>query len=376
LALSSSEAVNPRGTVLVADDDAALRETVADILNLQSYNVLQAADGEEALRTLSQQPVDVLLLDMAMPKRDGLSVLQALGSPPPKVILLSAFSYYSREDIERRELGGKVARTLRKPCPPEKLLAAVDETFEECVPSGQSRLRLDLDEEATVLREEASQLRVLIVDDHGVLRAGTRQVLEAAGDIVVVGEADDCGLALGLVEEHHPEVVLIDLRLPDGSGIDLARKLRANYPVVQTVMLTAYDDDHFVMDAFDAGVTGYLLKTMNPDDLVNAIRAASHGTTVVDPTLSRRISSWRGSAARPRLTQRERNIVDLVAQGLSNKAIAARLGVSTRTVEGHLNHVFTKLGVESRTELARFALVSGLSELAPPSQRSGMDRPS
>ncbi len=211
-----------------------------------------------------------------------------------------------------------------------------------------------------------AQLRVLIVDDHGVLRAGTRQVLEAAGDILVVGEAEDSSLALGIVDELHPDVVLIDVRLQDGSGIDLARKLRADYPGVQAVILTAYDDDQFIMDAFDAGVTGYLLKTMNPGDLVNAIRAASQGTTVVDPVLARRISTLRNAASRPRLTERERDIVDLVTQGLSNKAIAARLGVSTRTVEGHLNHVFTKLGVESRTALARFALASGLSQLAPP----------
>ncbi|HML01310.1 MAG TPA: response regulator [Acidimicrobiales bacterium] len=119
-----------RRTVLVADDDAALRETLADILD-ESYDVLQAADGEEALRQVLRRPVDVLILDMAMPKRDGISVLQALGPPPPKVIVLSAFAYYSPEDIDRMGLGRKVTRAFQKPAPPAELLAAVAEAVEE-----------------------------------------------------------------------------------------------------------------------------------------------------------------------------------------------------------------------------------------------------
>jgi len=152
--MALAEPDRSRRTVLIADDDAALRETLADILD--EYNVLQVGDGEEALRQVLRQPVDVLILDLAMPKRDGVSVLQALGSPPPKVILLSAFSDYRREDIELRGLGWKIARTLRKPCPPEKLLAAVDEAIEEFGPNGQTQLRPDLNEEAAVLREGVS----------------------------------------------------------------------------------------------------------------------------------------------------------------------------------------------------------------------------
>lgn len=206
-------------------------------------------------------------------------------------------------------------------------------------------------------------LRVMIVDDHEVLRTGTRQVLESSEGIVVVGEADDGNSALAMIDELNPNVVLIDIRLPDRSGIDVARQLIVKAPGVRVVILSAYDDDEFVRAALEAGVTGYLLKTMPRDELVAAVRAAAQGTTVLDPVLSPRLagahSSW-GPGNGPRLTWRERETVELVAEGLSNKAIAARLSVSVRTVEGHLNHVFTKLGVESRTELVRFVLTQGL----------------
>ena len=122
---------SPRGTVLVADDDEAVRTTVTDILGLAHYNVLQAANGDDALQVLSQQPVDVVILDMTMPVIDGMSVLEALGPPPPKVIVLSAFAYNTPEDIDRRGLGRKVTRALRKPCQPAELLAAVNDAIDK-----------------------------------------------------------------------------------------------------------------------------------------------------------------------------------------------------------------------------------------------------
>src|ERR1700680_1938984 len=141
-------------------------------------------------------------------------------------------------------------------------------------------------------------LPVLIVDDHEVLRTGTRQVLVASNDIVVVGEAHDAAAALALIDELNPDVVLIDVRLPDRNGIDVARQLTVTHPNVRVVILSAYDDDSFVRAALEAGATGYLLKTMAREDLVAAVRAASQGTTVLDPLLSPRLagaqSSWGG----------------------------------------------------------------------------------
>jgi DNA-binding NarL/FixJ family response regulator len=206
-------------------------------------------------------------------------------------------------------------------------------------------------------------LRVVIVDDHEVLRAGTRQVLETTDDITVVGEAHSWESALDAINHLHPDVALVDIQLAGRNGIDLAREL-ASAPVgTRVVILSAYDDDAFIRRAFEAGVAGYLLKTMPRDELINAVRAVGMGTTVLDPAVSTRlagVNTLTEPVGAPHLTAREQEVVALVADGLSNKAIATRLGVSTRTVEGHVNHVFTKLDLESRTELVRYVLTNGL----------------
>ncbi len=210
-------------------------------------------------------------------------------------------------------------------------------------------------------------LRVVVIDDHEVLRAGTRQVLETAQDIVVVGEAEDWDAALGVIGELRPDIALVDIQLSGRNGIDLARQLSTDHPATRVVILSAYDDDDFIRRAFEAGVAGYLLKTMPRDELINAVRAVGMGTTVLDPAVSTHLAraTSAGVTGAPRLTLREREVVALVADGLSNKAIATRLGVSTRTVEGHVNHVFTKLDLESRTELVRYVLTNGLGAGAP-----------
>jgi DNA-binding NarL/FixJ family response regulator len=211
-------------------------------------------------------------------------------------------------------------------------------------------------------------LHVVVIDDHEVLRAGTRQVLETTNDIVVVGEADTWDAALALIDESRPDVALVDIQLAGHNGIDLARQLSIDHPGTRVVILSAYDDDAFVRRAFEAGVAGYLLKTMPRDELINAVRAVGLGTTVLDPAVSTRLAganTLTEAAGTPRLTLREQEVVSLVAEGLSNKAIAVRLGVSTRTVEGHVNHVFTKLDLESRTELVRYVLTNGLPAGVP-----------
>ena len=206
-------------------------------------------------------------------------------------------------------------------------------------------------------------LRVVIVDDHEVLRAGTRQVLETSGEIEVVGEADSWETAVQAIGELRPDVALVDIQLAGRNGIDLARELASTELGTRVVILSAYDDDAFIRRAFEAGVAGYLLKTMPRDELINAVRAVGMGTTVLDPAVSSRLAganTLTEPVGTPHLTLREQEVVALVADGLSNKAIASRLGVSTRTVEGHVNHVFTKLDLESRTELVRYVLTNGL----------------
>jgi len=222
----------------------------------------------------------------------------------------------------------------------------------------------------------AKPIRVVVVDDHELLRAGTRQILEEAAGFAVVGEAGDGDTALRVVAELRPDVALVDIRLPDVNGIELARRIVTDHPGTTVLVLSAYDDEDYVRAALAAGVSGYLLKTTPSHELVGAIRAAHGGSRVLDRSVSARLlegpaPTSRNTPGPAQLTVREREVVQLVARGLANKAIGRELGISPRTVEGHLNHVFEKLGTASRTELVHFALVNGL--LSP--DRAGGDGP-
>jgi DNA-binding NarL/FixJ family response regulator len=204
--------------------------------------------------------------------------------------------------------------------------------------------------------------RVVVIDDHELLRTGTRRILDDASGFTVVGEADDGEAALRVIDETEPDVVLVDIRLPSINGIDLARRIVERYPAITVLILSAYDDEHYVRAALSAGVAGYLLKTTPSDELVRSIRDACDGFS-----LGRGPSGWGEKAPSTdptagvvRLTAREQEVVRQVARGRSNKAIAQQLGISPRTVEGHLNHVFEKVGSTSRTELVHYALASGL----------------
>jgi DNA-binding NarL/FixJ family response regulator len=213
--------------------------------------------------------------------------------------------------------------------------------------------------------------RVVVVDDHELLRAGTRRILDDAAGFTVVGEADDGGTAVSVITDTCPDVVLVDIRLPTVSGIDLARQIVEEHPGMTVLILSAYDDEHYVRAALAAGVAGYLLKTMPSAELIRSIRAACDGGALLE-----KAPSGRGEKAEdagqdtghPRLTAREQEVVGLVARGKSNKAIAHQLGISPRTVEGHLNHVFEKVGSTSRTELVHYALANSLFVRTPEEQ--------
>ncbi len=201
---------------------------------------------------------------------------------------------------------------------------------------------------------------MVVVDDHELLRAGTRRILDDATGFTVVGEAADGEAALRVVDGLRPDVVLVDIRLPAMNGIDLARRILQDHPETTVLVLSAYDDQTYVRAALAAGVAGYLLKTTPSDELLRSIRAACDGPKAVAGSLhratERRMRPGLPETAIPQLTAREQEVVRLVSRGLSNKAIAHELGISPRTVEGHLNHVFDKLGANSRTELVHYSL--------------------
>jgi DNA-binding NarL/FixJ family response regulator len=227
-------------------------------------------------------------------------------------------------------------------------------------------------------------IRVLIVDDQALLRAGLRMLLEAADDIQVVGEAPNGGDAVALTRQHRPDVVLMDLRMPDVDGVTATGLITGDPALngVRVVVLTTFDDDESVFAALRAGASGFLVKDVEPDDLLRAVRVVARGDALLSPSVTRAVIAlftpggrppgdpplggttrplkppWPGLAA---LTEREREVVSLVAAGLSNDEIAAKLTVSPLTAKTHVSRAMTKLAARDRAQLVVLAYEHGLA---------------
>ena len=206
-------------------------------------------------------------------------------------------------------------------------------------------------------------IRVLLADDHAVVRAGIRQFLEQADDIEVIAEADDGQVAMVLIEEQQPDVAVLDIQMPKASGIDVTRWVRANYRHIGVLILSAYDDDPYVVAVLQAGANGYVLKTASPGEIIRAVRDVHAGKSALDETVVQKMMAQVSSATQAKaienLTKREMEVLTLVAQGYTNKAIGLQLGISDRTVQGHLAHIFAKLQAGSRTEAVMRAVSLG-----------------
>jgi DNA-binding NarL/FixJ family response regulator len=210
------------------------------------------------------------------------------------------------------------------------------------------------------------KIRVLLADDHAVVRKGIRQFLEEAGDIEVVAEAGDGAEALRWVEEHLPDVAVLDIRMPEVTGVEATRRIKDRFPQVRVLVLTAYDDDPYVFALLQSGADGYVLKTASGDELVRAVRTVHQGESALSPEIVskvvRQAVSGRPEGAADQvepLTDRELDVLRLAARGLTNRAIGHELGISHRTVQGHLANMYGKLGVNSRTEAVTEALQRG-----------------
>jgi DNA-binding NarL/FixJ family response regulator len=212
----------------------------------------------------------------------------------------------------------------------------------------------------------ADAIRVLIVDDHAVVREGLRAFLELQDGIEVVGEAGDGAEAVREAERLAPEVVLMDLVMPRLDGVGAMQALRERLPSARVIVLTSFADDERLLPAIQAGAAGYLLKNVEPRELARAIRVAHAGEALLDPAVAARVVEALAEPAaadgvsRDRLTRREREVLELLGRGFSNKRIALELGVAEKTVKTHVGHVLAKLGVADRTQAALYAVQAGM----------------
>ncbi len=211
-----------------------------------------------------------------------------------------------------------------------------------------------------------SKIKILIADDHAVVREGTRQILQQEPDLEVVAEAGDGEEAVRLTATTRPDVAIIDVAMPRVDGIAATRQIKALYPNTAVLVLTAYDDDQFVFSLLEAGAAGYLLKTVRGHELVDAVRAVFAGESVLHPAVARKVlnrfvPSAGGARSRPAdvLSERELEVLRLASRGLSNQEIADKLSLSLRTVQAHFSHIFNKIQVGSRTEAVVRALKEG-----------------
>jgi len=203
-------------------------------------------------------------------------------------------------------------------------------------------------------------IRVFLLDDHEVVRRGLRDLLEADGDIEVVGESGSAAEAIRRIPALRPDVAVLDGRLPDGSGIDVCREIRSRAPEIAALILTSYDDDEALFSAIMAGAAGYVLKQVRGQDLVDAVRRVAAGQSLLDPAVTQQVldrlrEGPKQDKALSGLTDQERRVLELIGEGLTNRAIGERLFLAEKTVKNYVSSLLSKLGLERRTQAAVFA---------------------
>ena len=208
-----------------------------------------------------------------------------------------------------------------------------------------------------------AKIRILIADDHPVVREGLVGMLEGQSDFEVVGVADDGDMAVSLYRDLVPDVILMDLQMPCLDGVGAIQQIKSEAKAAHILVLTTYDSDADILRAIEAGATGYLLKDTPRDDLFRAIRAAASGESVLAPSVATRLMSRMRAPAEEKLSAREIEVLELVAKGYSNKEVGKALHISTATVKTHLIHIYSKLGVDDRTAATTTAIERGIITL-------------
>jgi DNA-binding NarL/FixJ family response regulator len=219
-------------------------------------------------------------------------------------------------------------------------------------------------------RQIIESIRVVLAEDHALVRQGTRRILEEQIDLKVVGEAENGEQALELVNRLKPDVAILDIRMPGLSGVKVVSKLSESSAKTRILILSAFDDDEYILALMEAGVSGYILKTCQANELVEAVRGVAQGKNVLHPDIAMKVARlWArrrvqsGQDAAGKLSPRELEVLKLAARGLHAKQIADELGISVRTVNGHFDNMFGKLGVSSRVQAVLYALSQHLATL-------------
>ncbi|HEY0322500.1 MAG TPA: response regulator transcription factor [Pyrinomonadaceae bacterium] len=210
------------------------------------------------------------------------------------------------------------------------------------------------------------KLRILLADDHKVVRRGLRLLIDEQADMEVVGEADNGREAIVMVQQLQPDVIVMDVSMPEMNGLQATKKLKGLYPAIKILTLTRHTDDGYLQQLFQAGVSGYVMKQSLDEELVRAIRAVSSGQTYLDPAITQQVVEQitgkrapRGSPGGKNLSPREEEVLRLIAQGYIHKEIADRLQISIKTVDTHKTNAMQKLGMKSRVDIVRYAMLQG-----------------
>lgn len=220
---------------------------------------------------------------------------------------------------------------------------------------------------------EQERIKIMLVDDHTLVREGFAKMLELEPDFEVVGQAADCDEACKLVRKLNPEIILMDIRLPGVTGIEATKKIKEEFPKVEVIILSMYDEDEYIFEAIKAGASGYVLKDISKEDLVRAIRVVHSGESLIQPALAKKVlkefahlaketTQAQAKATIRELSERELDVLRLVAEGHANKQIADSLLISETTVKAHLRSIFRKLEVSDRAQAVAYAMRKGLVE--------------